>query len=111
MLDWDKPMGQQSKSVQDSFKQLSQKLSKDELAEMTRPHPGFKPGGENLYFGLSNAVGGDNASRLMREAGIPGIRYLDQVSRTGGVGTSNYVVFPGGESMLRILSRNNQAMP
>jgi hypothetical protein len=29
----------------------------------------------------------------LRDAGIPGIRYLDQGSRTGGQGTHNYVVF------------------
>lgn len=29
----------------------------------------------------------------MREAGIPGIRYYDQGSRTAGEGTRNYVVF------------------
>ena len=29
----------------------------------------------------------------MREAGIPGIRYLDQNSRTAGEGTHNLVMF------------------
>ena len=29
----------------------------------------------------------------LRDAGIPGIRYLDQSSRAAGQGTSNYVVF------------------
>jgi hypothetical protein len=33
------------------------------------------------------------ASEVLREAGIPGIRYLDQGSRTAGQGSSNYVVF------------------
>jgi len=32
----------------------------------------------------------------LREAGIPGIRYLDQGSRGTGSGTSNYVVFDPG---------------
>ena len=34
----------------------------------------------------------DTASK-MREAGIPGIKYLDQGSRAGGIGSRNYVVF------------------
>ncbi|MCA2910128.1 MAG: hypothetical protein IM328_12370 [Microcystis sp. M034S1] len=41
--------------------------------------------------------------------GIPGIRYLDAGSRATG-GTSNFVVFPGEERLLRILERNNQPM-
>jgi hypothetical protein len=46
------------------------------------------------------------ASNRLRELGIPGIRYLDQGSRGTGVGTSNFVVFPGEEELLRILSVN-----
>lgn len=45
-------------------------------------------------------------SQAMSNAGIPGIRYLDQGSRTAGQGTSNFVVFPGNESLLTILERN-----
>jgi hypothetical protein len=41
----------------------------------------------------------------MRDAGIPGIRYLDGGSRTAGAGSSNYVVFPGNEGLLKILGR------
>jgi hypothetical protein len=33
------------------------------------------------------------ASTRLLEAGIPGIRYLDQGSRSGGAGTSNFVLF------------------
>ncbi len=33
------------------------------------------------------------ASQMLREAGIPGIKYLDQGSRGAGEGTRNYVVF------------------
>jgi hypothetical protein len=33
------------------------------------------------------------AARVLKEAGIPGIRYLDQGSRAGGKGSYNYVVF------------------
>jgi hypothetical protein len=42
----------------------------------------------------------------LRKAGIPGIRYLDGGSRGAGAGTSNYVVFPGEEGLLKILERN-----
>jgi hypothetical protein len=48
------------------------------------------------------------ASSMLRQAGIPGIRYLDQGSRDVGKGTSNFVVFPGMEDMLRIEQINEQ---
>ena len=66
--------------------------------------------GRQLYEGMLSQFGGSQAkvSEFMRDAGIPGIRYLDGGSRAGGKGTSNFVVFPGGESMLTILERNNQ---
>lgn len=47
-------------------------------------------------------------SGAMRQAGIPGIRYLDGGSRGAGAGSSNFVVFPGNEDMLTILERNGQ---
>jgi hypothetical protein len=37
--------------------------------------------------------GPDAASQALREAGIPGIRYLDQGSRGSGEGTRNLVIF------------------
>ena len=43
------------------------------------------------------------ASEALRAAGIPGIRYLDQGSRAGGAGTSNFVVFD--DKIPKILSR------
>ena len=33
------------------------------------------------------------ASQALQEAGIPGIKYLDQGSRSAGEGSHNYVVF------------------
>ena len=47
-------------------------------------------------------------SGALRQAGIPGIKYLDEGSRAAGTGTRNFVVFPGNENMLTILERNNQ---
>ncbi len=49
-------------------------------------------------------------SQMLREAGIPGIRYLDGGSRGVGQGTSNFVVFPGNEGLLSILERNGQPL-
>ena len=50
-------------------------------------------------------LGSVGASKFLRDVGIPGIRYLDGGSRKSGEGTYNYVVFPGMEGLLKILSR------
>jgi hypothetical protein len=55
--------------------------------------------GRELYSALSRRLHGkggyksDTASEILREAGIPGIKYLDQGSRGAGSGTNNYVLF------------------
>jgi hypothetical protein len=62
--------------------------------------------GKSVYQLLKSRLGSDaDASAFLRARGIPGIRYLDQGSRTSGKGTYNYVVFPGEESALKILGR------
>jgi hypothetical protein len=54
---------------------------------------------------LQQSLGAKGATDYLREAGIPGIRYLDEGSRAGGEGTRNIVVFPGEEQAVKILSR------
>lgn len=64
-----------------------------------------------LYSDLAHITGSQSdISATLRNYGIPGIRYLDGGSRGAGQGSSNYVVFPGNENMLRILERNGQAV-
>jgi len=52
-----------------------------------------------------------STAEQMREAGIPGIKYLDGVSRYAGDGTSNYVMFPGTEDLININRRYEQGGP
>ena len=132
MLDWDKPLSQQSPEVQtamvdrlkaipeDSFSDWTQAAYRDKAIDaFTNPESSDITGGGLYKFlqaqlvGLNpnSAVGSkgqDLASDYLRQAGIPGIRYLDGGSRGTGAGTSNFVVFPGNENMLTILERNNQ---
>jgi hypothetical protein len=49
-----------------------------------------------------------DATEFLRRQGVPGIRYLDGGSRGAGAGSSNFVVFPGEEGLLKILERNGQ---
>ncbi len=63
-------------------------------ADIARPYSQYQEG----RFDNSR-----QAAEALRAAGIPGIRYLDQVSRGAGEGTRNYVVFD--ESLIDILRK------
>lgn len=86
MIDWDKPLREQSKAIQDLAKQFN--LSLDDL-------------GGDLVFrsGAKKRKGAE----LLRQAGIPGVKYLDRGSRGTGKGTRNFVVFPGEEEAMTVL--------
>ena len=100
MLDWDKTWDQQPKNVQNSIntKALEKFYNTKEL-----------PTSQVLYHVNQGRSPAESAEHF-RSLGIPGIRYLDAGSRSGGAGTSNFVVFPGNENMMTILERNGQAM-
>ena len=93
MLDWDKPLSQQAgiapmlDALQTSS-ELPRGFGQAIAAARARPH--FD--GNDLFAELVKVMPNAQASEVMKRAGIPGIRYLDQGSRTGG-GTSNFVVF------------------
>jgi hypothetical protein len=129
MLDWDKPLSQQTKAVRNYFEPLTAKRRAVE-AQAADPKWGdlagplnYDPtGGELLQLlgnvdrmdaaaVLSGGTGGAQTAALLRSAGIPGVRYLDASSRGVGQGTSNFVVFPGEENALRILERNGLLVP
>ena len=110
MLDWDKPLSQQAPEVQKAIEKnfglrsstdghMTGEAINDYVSSITQGNSGpfVKYGQAN-----SQAAGG----QVLRQAGIPGIRYLDSGSRGAGQGTSNYVVFPGNEGLLSILERN-----
>ena len=60
-----------------------------------------------------NSLGPNMGETLLSKAGVPGVRYLESGSRGAGAGqgSSNFVVFPGNEGLLKILERNGQALP
>jgi hypothetical protein len=135
MLDWDKPLSQQAPEVQKALSNaaaveqdaygFTAKIgnlmgtggTRQEAIDNLLSH---NAGGSAVYQGMkwhpgvSDAVKGSgvrgsgnlDGTEVLRRAGIPGIRYLDGGSRGAGAGTSNYVVFPGGEDYLTILERN-----
>lgn len=118
MLDWDKPLSQQPKNVQQALnsKPMQDAINKlkqtGELANHSRDDM-LKYRGEDYYDFMRQAHGESNVvpSEFLHQQGIPGIRYLDGGSRGAGAGTSNFVVFPGNENILNILERNGAPIP
>ena len=103
MLDWDKPLSRQHPNVKaalakidkDFYDPKGQEYSPDEQGQM-------------IYMRLANsplANTNKDASEVFKQAGIPGIKYLDEGSRGTNKSTRNFVVFPGEEKKVRILER------
>jgi len=112
MLDWDKPLSQQPEAIQ--------KIAKEYVLTKNASGTG-EAKGSYIYQSLATRLaqppfneknpfssGAPAASERLRELGIPGIRYLDQRSRGDVKGTSNFVVFPGEESKVRIMEINGK---
>jgi len=62
--------------------------------------------GKELTGAMINPRAG--VSDLLAQKGIPGVRYLDQMSRDAGEGTSNFVVFPKYQETLKIKEINDK---
>jgi hypothetical protein len=109
MLDWDKPLTQQSSEVR---KALAQYM--DGSDTFISPVKGslYNPTGKQIYEAITkdtdafSGKGSKIASEQLNQLGIKGIRYLDEGSRVAGKGTSNYVVFDPTD--VKILEKNSQ---
>ena len=114
MMDWDKPLGEQSDFVKKAINNLKKQVTPEMKMEL---------GGDlNLLFGkditpnqflntweIIHPTGGTGiGEKLLNEQGVKGIRYLDNTSRDAGKGTSNFVVFDPTD--VKILERNNQPL-
>ena len=103
MLNWDKPLSEQPQEIQSIAKSLLGK-NNNPMAWLVNDGAAQDMTMTGKQF-LNTLIGGESQ---LQKAGIPGIRYLDGGSRGTGAGTSNFVVFPGNESLLSILERNGQ---
>ena len=116
MLDWDLPLSEQPEAVRQALMPLVMAQLKE---RGTPPHAleysANRQMGSNiikdLFVGqsLTTGKGGTRkeVSEMLRQAGVPGVKYLDAGSRGGNsaTGTRNFVVFPGEEKKVKILKR------
>lgn len=100
LLDWDKNFANQPPAVRDSLRALG--ITDDDLFSSGR---GIMWAVRDAVDPLKMPPGAQSAAMLMRDNGIPGIRYLDEGSRAAKKGTRNYVMFPGTEDQIRILRK------
>lgn len=109
MLDWDKPLAEQTPQVQAAIQKLGDRFRP--LDEMEAKNV-F---GERLYRRIENSLGkyfgnaaNPEASAMLNKVGIKGIKYKDAGSREGGEATYNYVVFEPSE--VKILEQNSKPL-
>jgi hypothetical protein len=80
MIDYDKPLIQQPKEIQQKLKAVvDQQLGAGTWDEWIKTNPDFR----DLQNDLLENVSKEKVAELIRQQGIPGIRYLDQQSRPG----------------------------
>lgn len=100
-LDWDKPLSQQQ-HIQEVLPKMGFKPAK-------WPYSGWESQEGRLLTtdnveDLLRAMGPKGSGeKALNQAGIPGIKYLDQGSRAAGEGSRNYVVFD--ENLIDILRK------
>jgi hypothetical protein len=91
-VDWNSPLSGQPQGVRDWFD--SRGISEGFAGNQS---------GMELLMAERAALGDKGVAESMREAGIPGIRYLDAGSRGAGDGSRNYVVFD--DELITILKK------
>jgi len=112
MLDWDKPLGQQAKNVQDAINKTKKNLTEEDIMMLG--------GDANLLYGKDvtpnqflntwEIIRGQKniGESLLNQSGVKGVKYFDNQSREGLKGTRNFVVFDPTD--IKILERNNKGL-
>jgi len=90
-LDWDAPLAQQPEGIRNLFSK-----------EFGVPETARRQGGE-LHDQAVRERGMKATMEALKKAGVAGIKYLDQASRSMGKGTRNYVTFD--DNMISILRK------
>jgi len=94
MLDWNKPLTQQPKGVQQKLQTLvDSQFGKGTWSSWSQNDPDYKDLANDLFSGKSAA----EVSELLRQSGIPGIKYLDEQSRSSFKVQNTYKGEPYGD--------------
>lgn len=124
LLQWDRPLSEQPESFRDALIGLPEiqariSASERQRVKLNELHPARigkipsadKPidasritGDEVISTLRQSGLSEADVSKKLLEMGIPGIRYLDGMSRDGGTGTYNYVMFD--DKGIKLLERN-----
>lgn len=112
-LDWDAPLRNQPHARQ-ALEPYRPQIEEWMAKEGTMAKSMDAASGEMAYQVIADALAmGKNDDRLaaeaLHQAGLPGIKYLDQGSRGVGEGTRNYVVF--NDQIVDIMKRYGVAAP
>ncbi len=99
-LDWDLPLAGQTPSIQSAVRGIVP--SAPGMASGQRLLDIIAPNNATPFTSAADRAR-SQASLKLREAGIPGIRYLDAGSRAAGDGSRNYVIFD--ENLIEIVRK------
>jgi hypothetical protein len=108
MLDYDKPLSQQPKAVQEALAKYDPDMYGPKSADYDSAELGQSIYQRIIQDNVKKFGHGGNQQRTSEQLnalGIKGIRYLDEGSRQAG-GTSNFVIFE--PSTVKILEKNNK---
>lgn len=103
LLDWDAPISQQPEGIRYVFGgESGDPRGRDIYTDLMQGQRDVAiRAGRNADTTLPRSQSA--ASEWLREMGVPGIKYLDQGSRSAGEGTRNYVMFD--DSIIDILKK------
>ena len=109
MLDWDKPLSEQSEQVKKALKGIE--LNFPEVSDFNlRKWMDADPLASTWHNVLARDLGlkQKEIADILKENGIKGIKYADELSRGKNKGTSNFVVFDPKE--VKILEKNSKKL-
>jgi hypothetical protein len=104
LLDWNASLSEQPQTIRQALVKYAPNAKPFDIPIS------HNPTGAEIYgmIAAPSSVGQANTSEILRNLGIPGIRYLNQGSRSSGTGTSNYVMFD--DRFPNIVTRNGVSL-
>jgi hypothetical protein len=100
---WDRPLSEQPEGIQAILQPYAETAT-----QATRKYSNWQDvTGGDAYRYMASRVSAPGASKALNEAGVNGIKYLDQDSRAQGEGSYNFVVFD--DEAIQVLETYYQA--